>query len=86
MGEGATFWERNKTRVSYKEYVGVMAAPSLRHHMERTHGIVLPQTRGVDVIGGGSKTHNMSFPRVLKSVACPVEGCPSRANNQGRIR
>ena len=30
-----------------------MTDSSIRHHMDRTHGIFLPQTRGVDVGGGG---------------------------------
>ena len=59
---------------------------SLRRHMKRTHVIVLPQIRGVDVGRGGPETHRVSFPRVLKSVACSVDGCPPRKNNPGRIR
>ena len=30
-----------------------MAASSLQHHMERSHGIVLPPVRVVDARGGG---------------------------------
>ena len=46
MGEGPTFQERKRTRVSCKECGGGMSDFSLRHHMERSHGIVLPQVRG----------------------------------------
>ena len=28
----------------------------------------------------------VSLPHVLTSVACPVEGCPERAHNLGRLR
>ena len=42
-----------------------MAALSLRHHMERAHGVVMPQTRGVDVGGGVPETYVVSFPWVL---------------------
>ena len=28
----------------------------------------------------------VSFPRVMKLVVCPVDGCRSRANNPGRHR
>ena len=28
----------------------------------------------------------MSFLRILKSVECPVEGCPARENTLGRLR
>ena len=60
-----------------------MAASSLCHHMERSHGIALPQIRGVDVRGGGSETYKVSFPRILKLVGCPVEGCTERENTLG---
>ena len=36
---------------------GAMTASSLCHHMERTHGIVLPQTRGVDIGRGILETY-----------------------------
>ena len=45
-----------------------MTASSLCHHMYRSHGIVLPQTRGVDIGGGGSETYVVSFLCILKSV------------------
>ena len=28
----------------------------------------------------------VSFPQVLKYVACPVDGCPERSHNPGRLR
>ena len=49
MGEGPTFQERKITSISFEECGGTMAMSSLRHHMERSHSIVLPQIRGVDV-------------------------------------
>ena len=63
-----------------------MAASSLRHHTERAHGRVLPQVRGVDVGGGGLEVYKVSFPRIIKSVDCPVERCPSKAKTPGRLR
>ena len=78
-GEGPTFWERKRTRVHCKECGETMAASSLWHHMERAHGILLPQVRGVDVRGGGLEVYNLSFPRILKLVDCPVEGFPAKA-------
>ena len=48
-GEGPTFQESKRTRVSCEECGRGVAAFPLRHHMERSHGIVLPQVRGVDV-------------------------------------
>ena len=45
-----------------------MAASTLWHHMERYHGIVLPQIKGLDVRGGRSETYKVSFPLILKSM------------------
>ena len=64
----ATFWEREKTRVSCVECRGIMVASSLCHYMERSHGVVLPQTRRVDVGGVGLDTYVVSYPRIIKSV------------------
>ena len=63
-----------------------MEESSLRYHMERSHGIVLPQIRGVEFGGGGPETYKVSFPRILKSLECPVEGCPARGNTPGSLR
>ena len=77
-GEVPTFRERKKTRVSCDECGETMAASSLRHHMERAHGILFLQVRGVGVGGGGLEVYKVSFPRILKSVDFPVEVCPSK--------
>ena len=63
-----------------------MADLSLHHRIERAHGIFMPQARGVGVGGGRPETYMVSFPRVLKSVACLVGRCPVRAHKPGRIR
>ena len=60
-----------------------MTASSLRHHMEISHGIVLPHVRGVDVGGGGPEIYMVSFPRILKLVECPLEGFLERAKTPG---
>ena len=54
--------------------MGAMSVSSLWHHMERSHGIVLPHISGVAIGGGGSDTYTVSFPRIFKSVDCLVEG------------
>ena len=51
-----------------------MVASSLLHHMEITHGVVLPHNRGADIGRGGMETYMVSFPGVLKLVACPIYG------------
>ena len=54
--------------------------------MERAHGRVLPQVRGVDVRRRGLEVYKMSFTRILKLVDCPVEGFPDKAKTLGRLR
>ena len=54
--------------------------------MERYHGIIMTHTRGVSVGGGGTDMYMVSFPCVLKVVACPVDGSLARENNPGRLR
>ena len=46
----------------------------------------MPQVRGVDIGGGGPDIYKVSLPRILKSVECPVEGCPERTETSGRLR
>ena len=85
-GEGPTFWERKRTRIICEVCGGTMAASSLRYHMERAHGRVLPQVRSVDFGGGGLEVYKVPFPRILKLVDCPVEGCLAKEKNPGRLR
>ena len=59
---------------------------SLRHHMERSHGIFLPNVRGVDVGGERPETYKVLLPRIWKSLECPVEGCLARSNTLGILR
>ena len=84
-GEGATFQERKRTRVRCVECRGTMAESSIFHHIEISHGIVLPQIRDVDIGGGGLQTYVVSFPQILNMVEFPVEGCPARENNLARL-
>ena len=60
-----------------------MVASSMRHHMERLHGIVLLQVREVEMRGVGADIYKVLFPRILKLVECLVEGCTARANVPG---
>ena len=66
MGEGATFREWNKNRVSCKECGATMVSSLLLHHMEHAHRIFIPHNRGVEVGGGGPETYVVSLLRVLK--------------------
>ena len=55
-GEGATFREQKKTRVSYNKYGVTVAVSYLKTHMAQIHAICVPQKRGVDEVGGGQTT------------------------------
>ena len=52
-GGRETFRERKKTRVSQTVCGVTVVASYLNTHMSRSHGICVPQTRGVDEVGGG---------------------------------
>ena len=84
-GEGSTFRYRNKTRASCEYCRATMVVLLLRKNTERTHGKIMTQTCGVDIIVGGEETYLVSLPCVLTLVECLVEGCPERAHNQGRL-
>ena len=73
-GEGPTFLEIKRTRVSCKECRGAMTESSLRYHIERLHGIVLSHIREVEFRGRGPDTYKVLLPRILNSVECPVGG------------
>ena len=85
MGEGATFIERNKARMSCATYIVTVAASYLKSHMTRSHGICAHLNREVDEVGGGLTTYVVSLPKVLQEVVCPVPGCPSVAHSAGRL-
>ena len=75
---------REPVRVSYEEFRGAISVSSLWNHMEGSHGIVLPHIRGVEVWGVGLEAYKVSFLWILKSVGCPVEGCPARGKKSGK--
>ena len=55
-GDGETFRERKWSRVSCAEYGLTVSYSSLKWNMERQHGIIVPQTREVE-IGGEVTIH-----------------------------
>ena len=57
----------------------------MRNHMELSYAIILPQTRGVDMGGGGPTTYVVSFPRVLKTMDCLVPGFLAVAQSQETV-
>ena len=85
-GEGQNFWESKRTRVRCEECGESMNTSSLRHHMERAHGGLLPQVRGVVVGRGGLEVYKVSFTWIINSVDSPVEGCPAKEKTSGRLR
>ena len=66
-------------------YGVTVEASYLKAHMARSHGICVPQTRGVDEVGGGPTTYVVYLPKVLQEVRCPVPGCPEVAHSAGRL-
>ena len=62
-----------------------MVSLYLKRHMERLHGICVPQTRGVDEGEVGPTTYVVSFSRVLKLAKSPVPGCLVVAHSAGRL-
>ena len=63
-----------------------MDASYLRHHMERSHGRLLMQVRGVDVGRGGLEVYKVSLPRILMLVECPVEVFPAKEKPLGKAK
>ena len=49
--EGGGGWDRKQTKIICTECGGTMSAYYLHHHMDISNGIVMPQTRGVEVRG-----------------------------------
>ena len=78
------YWK--KTRVSCTECSMTVVASYLKTHMERIHGICVPQTRGVYEVGGGTNTYMVFLPRVFQEVKSPVPGCLAVAHSAGRLR
>ena len=76
---------RKKAKVICATCCVAVTASYLGYHMARSHGICVPQTRGVDKVGGVLTTYGVSFPKLLQEVICPVPGYPAVAHSVGRI-
>ena len=63
--KGSTFKDRKKTEVSCTECGVTVAVSYFKSRMARSHGICVPQTRGVNEVVGGPTTYVVSFPKVL---------------------
>ena len=61
-GKGATFGEQKQTRVSCEKCDRMMAASSLRNHMDIINRMIMVQTWELDTGGGGRETYAVSFP------------------------
>ena len=81
MGEGETFKERMRMRVSFTKCGLNISALYLKQPMVWLHGICVPKTRGVNKGGGVPTTYVVSFPRVLQLVRFPMPGCPVVAHS-----
>ena len=85
MGEGVTFREWKKSKVSCATCGVTVAASYIKAHMARSCGIYVPHMRGVDEVGGVPTTYVMSFPKVIQEVICPVPECPTVAYRARRL-
>ena len=86
MGDEATFIEQKKNRVTCEECRTTKSELFIHKHIKSDQGIVIPQTQGVVIDRGGLETYVVSLPRVLKSVGCPVDGCPVRVQKTGKTQ
>ena len=84
-GEGDTLRDWNRTRGSCDKCGTDMEASSLHHHTNVSQRIVMPQNWRLDFGGGGLETYAVSFPQMLKYVACPVDGFLVREHDPGRF-
>ena len=64
----------------------MMAASSLRKHMERTHGMILAQTREAGNAVEERDTYVVSFTQVLHSVVHTVEEVTSEGSHTGKTK
>ena len=86
-GEGPTFRERKRERVTFRDSGKEVAAGSLNSHRMTQHR----KARGkrwtwTDAATGGGEggkpqTYRIEFPKGWAR-ACPVEGCPGRAGTR----
>ena len=86
MGEGATFREKKRIKVSCTKCGVTVAASYLERHMAWLHGICFPQTRGVNKLGGVPTTYMVSLSRVMQFVRCLVPVCPAVTHSVGLLR
>ena len=61
-------------------------ASSLKGYMEIQNGRSIPQTREVEMGGGGGVTYVVSFPQVLNTVRFLVTDFLAVAHSAGRLR
>ena len=78
--------ERKNLLVIFTEFGVTVAASCIRSHIAQIHGIFVPQTRGVDKVGGGPTTYVVSFPRIFQEVNCLVSGYLAVSHSTGVLR
>ena len=79
-GEGPTYREWLKGRVSCSEYGEFIAAGYLTIHLMSQHGRVAEtrQRWRTRAAGDGPRTFHITLPAMGGPQSCPVEGCPGR--------
>ena len=87
-GEGPTYREKLKGRVSCRECGYMMSAGSLASHLMTQHGRVTETRRIWRTLsaGAGTRKFRMAFPAKGGLWSCPVEGCTGRAATRTEMR
>lgn len=83
-GEGETLRERQRRRVVCPECSKSLAASSLSTHLLSQHGIASRSQQAP--ADRRSAEYRVSFPKTLRRLACPVEGCGGSAVTHEGLR
>jgi len=86
-GEGASLRERQRRRVECSECGKSLAASSLSTHLLTQHGKA-PRNIAArnDSAGRQPAEYRVSFPKTLRCLICPVEGCGGSARSHEGLR
>ena len=85
-GEGNSFWERQRERVTCGGCGAELAAGSLSSHLMTRHGKAAPRRHLWDPqTTGGPRTYQMSFPKGSRR-QCPVGGCLGVSETRAAMR
>ena len=86
-GDGPSFREFQRQKVSCPTCGKPLARGSLQTHLRRVHGEELdPWLNELEPPATHPPCYKISFPRVLRKKACPVEGCHTQPTSPTNMR